>query len=122
MFPPGLICEVGSCEGSVSSHAPGGLNGLTREPTLAAAPGSADAGDHASSDDPGPRVRRRTGVRVIANQENRGFAAAVNQGVREAGQAEFLILLNPDVRLSTSLDALIDAAGRHGLAAGKLLG
>lgn len=78
--------------------------------------------DNASSDDTVRRLRARTAVHLIANQENRGFAAAMNQGVREAGSAEFLLLLNPDVRLLTSVDALIDAAWRHGLAAGKLLG
>jgi len=78
--------------------------------------------DNASSDDTLSRVRSRAGVRLIANRGNRGFAAAVNQGVREAGQAQLLLLLNPDVRLATPLDDLIDAGRRHGLAAGKLVG
>src|SRR4051812_25661067 len=37
-------------------------------------------------------------VRVIRNTSNRGFAAACNQGVF-AGQASFVLLLNPDTRL-----------------------
>jgi N-acetylglucosaminyl-diphospho-decaprenol L-rhamnosyltransferase len=78
--------------------------------------------DNASSDDTVERVRSRTGVRLIANPGNRGFAAAVNQGAREAGQPEFLLLLNPDAFLATPLDNLIEAGRRHGLAAGKLVG
>ena len=78
--------------------------------------------DNASSDDTVKRVRARTGVRLIANHDNRGFAAAVNQGAREAGHAEFLLLLNPDASLATPVDDLIEASRRHGLAAGKLVG
>jgi len=78
--------------------------------------------DNASSDDTVERVRARTGVRLIANPGNRGFAAAVNQGAREAGQPEFLLLLNPDAYLTTPLDDLIEASRRHGLAAGRLVG
>ena len=78
--------------------------------------------DNASSDDTVERVRTRAGVRLIANRVNRGFAAAVNQGTREAGQAGFLLLLNPDACLATPLEDLIEASRRHGLAAGKLVG
>jgi GT2 family glycosyltransferase len=78
--------------------------------------------DNASSDETIERVRARTGLRLIANRDNRGFAAAVNQGAGEAGQAEYLLLLNPDACLATPVDDLIEATQRHGLAAGKLLG
>jgi len=78
--------------------------------------------DNQSSDDTAERVRARPGVRLIANRSNRGFAGAVNQGAREAGPAEFLLLLNPDACLATPLDELIEATRRHGLAAGKLVG
>lgn len=37
-------------------------------------------------------------VRLIANQENQGFAKACNQGMREA-QEKVFILLNPDMRV-----------------------
>ena len=74
------------------------------------------------------RSRSAAGTRpapvVVANRENRGFAAAVNQGFRVAEErisAEFILLLNPDVRLQTPVDDLIDAAREHGLAAGKLV-
>ena len=42
--------------------------------------------DNASSDNTVDLVRTRSGVRLIANSENRGFAAAVNQGAREAAR------------------------------------
>jgi len=59
-------------------------------------------------------------TQVIVNAQNQGFAAAVNQGVR-ASSADILLLLNPDVRLLTGLDHLIDATRQYGLAGGKLV-
>ena len=56
------------------------------------------------------------GVRVIANPANRGFAAAVNQGVRATG-APFLLLLNPDAVLQTGLEPLIRRCAEPGVAA-----
>src|SRR5580700_5757580 len=44
--------------------------------------------------------------RVIANNRNEGFAAAVNQGVR-ATSAPLILLLNPDTRLETGIESLI---------------
>jgi N-acetylglucosaminyl-diphospho-decaprenol L-rhamnosyltransferase len=76
--------------------------------------------DNASSDRTLEIARSFPGARVIANAENRGFAAAVNQGIAST-DAEFILVLNPDVRLLTSVDALVEASGRHGLAAGKLV-
>jgi GT2 family glycosyltransferase len=76
--------------------------------------------DNASSDRTLDRVRERAHVSVIANPENRGFAAAVNQGIA-ASDADFLLLLNPDANLLTAVDALIDASKQYGLAAGKLV-
>lgn len=77
--------------------------------------------DNASSDNTVDLMRARSGVRLIANLENRGFAAAVNQGVREAGESEFILMLNPDVELVTAVDQLTVSAQRHGLAAGRLV-
>ena len=48
--------------------------------------------DNASLDRTVDEVRARKAVRLIANQENRGFAAAVNQGVA-ACDAEFYLFL-----------------------------
>jgi len=75
--------------------------------------------DNASSDQTLKNVGQRAGVKVIANQENRGFAGASNQGFRES-TADQILLLNPDVRLKTSVVALVEACQEHGLAAGQL--
>ena len=81
--------------------------------------------DNASRDRTLEEVRARKGVRVIANDKNLGFAAAVNQGVRAASQepvaSEHLLMLNPDTRLLTALDDLEHASREYGLASGKLL-
>jgi N-acetylglucosaminyl-diphospho-decaprenol L-rhamnosyltransferase len=75
--------------------------------------------DNASADSTLQKVRGKSEVLVIANSENRGFAAAANQGFRATG-AELILLLNPDVRLQTPLDALTKACRKYGLAAGQL--
>jgi N-acetylglucosaminyl-diphospho-decaprenol L-rhamnosyltransferase len=77
--------------------------------------------DNASSDSTVDQARVCSGVRVIANRENRGFAAAVNQGVREASKYDLILLLNPDVETSTAVDQLTESARLHGLAAGRLV-
>ena len=52
-------------------------------------------------------------VRVIQNRSNRGFAAAANQGYRQA-RGPFLLLLNPDVRVEAgALEILADTLQRH---------
>ena len=76
--------------------------------------------DNASSDQTVELVRERAHVRLIANRENRGFAAAVNQGIT-ACEADYLLLLNPDAHLLTAVDALVDASEKFGLAGGKLV-
>lgn len=77
--------------------------------------------DNASSDGTQDQVRRRPGVTLIANRENRGFASAANQGFR-ASTASEILLLNPDVRLRTPPSHLIEACRQYGLAAGQLTG
>jgi len=77
--------------------------------------------DNASSDQTLKSVGQRAGVKIVANQENRGFAGASNQGFRET-EADQILLLNPDVRLKTSVVALVEACQEHGLAAGQLTG
>jgi hypothetical protein len=77
--------------------------------------------DNASTDRTCQEATRR-GVRLIANPENRGFAAAVNQGIR-ALDTPFVLLLNPDALLETSLDALVECCRCPGVAGagGKLV-
>jgi GT2 family glycosyltransferase len=77
--------------------------------------------DNGSSDETLSEIRERH-LDLIANPDNRGFASAVNQGVR-ALSAEYLLLLNPDAILKGGLDALCEACGAPGVGAagGKLV-
>ena len=61
-------------------------------------------------------------VRLLANRENRGFAAAANQGV-QATVSPLVLFLNPDAALVTGLEALVDEfqAPQVGAAGGRLL-
>ncbi len=65
---------------------------------------------------------RRAGAVVIANPENRGFAAAANQGVA-ASTGDVVLLLNPDTVLLEGFDALQAALARPSVfaAAGVLV-
>jgi hypothetical protein len=60
--------------------------------------------DNASTDATLAEVAAR-GARLIANPDNAGFAAAVNQGIR-ATDAPLILLLNPDAHLVTGIEAL----------------
>lgn len=52
-------------------------------------------------------------IQVVQNRSNRGFAAAVNQGTRQA-RGSFLLLLNPDVRVEDgALEILTDTLQQH---------
>src|ERR1700722_11506920 len=77
--------------------------------------------DNASTDGTIVEVRSR-GVRVVANNTNRGFAAAGNQGFA-ALAPPYVLLLNPDAELLGDLDPLCAACRLPGAAAagGKLL-
>jgi N-acetylglucosaminyl-diphospho-decaprenol L-rhamnosyltransferase len=85
--------------------------------------------DNASTDSTCQRVDSTCGkvsargVRLIANPHNAGFAAAVNEGV-EATSAPLILLLNPDARLETGLDSLMECfdEARTGGAGGLLTG
>lgn len=82
--------------------------------------------DNASSDGTVELVKRDfPGIKLIANQENSGFGAANNQGVKIA-QGEFLLFLNPDMRVEEgSLDTIVAWMKEHpriGIASCKLLG
>jgi GT2 family glycosyltransferase len=62
--------------------------------------------DNASADNSVEVARSYRGVHLIANRTNRGFAAAVNQGV-VALDTSFVLLLNPDAVIRTSIDPLM---------------
>ena len=81
--------------------------------------------DNASADGSAAIIRSALPqARLIVNDENRGFAAGVNQGVRAAG-GDFVLLCNPDAYLepdyATRLTAALEGAGpSFGMAGGKL--
>ena len=77
--------------------------------------------DNASTDETTRIARSRTTAKVIENKINIGFAAAVNQGLREAG-ARCTLVLNPDAHAAGNLEPLWAAAEAHGLATGRLVG
>ncbi len=84
--------------------------------------------DNASSDSTGEILRSfetRDGIRVAYNRRNTGFAAGQNQAMAEAADADWVLTLNPDVRLAPSFtEALLMAsemAARIGSVCGKLL-
>ncbi len=81
--------------------------------------------DNGSSD--GSVEMLRTGfpaVALIANRENRGFCAAVNQGIRQA-RGQYVALLNNDAEAGPGwLEALVTAASQQpgtGMCASKIL-
>jgi GT2 family glycosyltransferase len=65
--------------------------------------------DNASEDGTIGEAERRN-VRLITNQSNAGFAAAVNQGIR-ALDTPLLLLLNPDAIIQAGIEHLRDACG-----------
>lgn len=97
---------------------------------LAAAPSAAEliVVDNASSDDTLEQAKKSP-CRLIANDRNRGFGAACNQGAQIAS-GEFLLFLNPDAILAPNAVELLLAAAagspeavafgpRHELAQGR---
>lgn len=70
--------------------------------------------DNSSSDGTPDLVEKQhADFRLIRNADNRGFAAATNQGLATA-QGEFLLLLNPDVVISSgTLTKLIGFLSQH---------
>ena len=70
--------------------------------------------DNASADD---SVARAHGTsKVIRNATNLGFAEAANQGFAAVGEAECVLLLNPDVEITSSIAPMVEACRRHGSA------
>lgn len=64
--------------------------------------------DNGASSGEVPTAKPRPGVRWITNPTNRGFAGAVNQGFA-ALHCPYVLLLNPDTVLQTSLEPLRQA-------------
>lgn len=57
--------------------------------------------DNASQDDSLKNIESyKLPIQIARNNANRGFAAACNQGAKES-QADYLLFLNPDIRLYT---------------------
>lgn len=79
--------------------------------------------DNGSTDD-ASGAARRAGAQVISFGSNAGFAAAVNRGIREAGGADYIGVLNNDVTLDANwLSHVISKleSSAAWFAAGKLL-
>lgn len=72
--------------------------------------------DNASSDRTLELVRAaQVPVEVVQTGRNAGYSAAINAGVSRLGADEWLLVLNPDVRLGEGcVAALLDAAVRSG--------
>jgi N-acetylglucosaminyl-diphospho-decaprenol L-rhamnosyltransferase len=64
--------------------------------------------DNASSDQTVEEVKRRD-IKLLANATNRGFAAATNQGFAVLNRP-YVLLLNPDCVVQSSLEPLRDAS------------
>lgn len=80
---------------------------------LTAVPGVSVTVVDNASDDGTIDVLHEAPVRVLALEENRGFAAGTNAGWR-LGSAPYVLLLNPDARMdSESLARLVDVLERE---------
>jgi GT2 family glycosyltransferase len=107
--------EVGVCLAAVRQHAwNDDGSGAAAEVVVV---------DNASGDASGEIVETQAPfAKLIRNRTNRGFAAAVNQGVR-ASASPLVLLLNPDAVLETALDDLVRAfdSTEVGAAGGRLI-
>lgn len=84
--------------------------------------------DNASSDSTVNILRRfenRSAIRIIYNRSNLGFAAAQNRAIAAAPDADWILTLNPDVRLTSNflatLISVAETAPNIGSICGKLL-
>jgi len=102
--------EIGPCLRSVFSHS----EGLATETIVI---------DNHSSDNTKNVLAEFKNIKIISNQKNLGFAAAVNQGIAEA-KGDFVLLLNPDSAIkSDSLNKMVAYLRSHrdvGVAGGKV--
>lgn len=97
------------------------LDGLAAQTLL---PARVVVVDNASDDDGRAILAARQGLEVVQWEDNRGFAAGVNEGIRR-GSSPWVLSLNPDCRLAPSfLATLVEAAeqrARVGAACGLLM-
>ncbi len=100
----------------VVTHNSAEVIGRCLEACLHSQPAEVVVVDNCSKDATVAEVLRFPAVRLIVNQENRGFAAAVNQGVRETAEP-FVLLLNPDTELKGGVADLERACSEPGVAA-----
>ncbi len=78
--------------------------------------------DNASADRSAAIVRKfGSAVRAIYNPKNVGFAAAQNQAIAQS-RGEWILTLNPDVRLSPDFISKLIAAGESDQSAGSICG
>jgi N-acetylglucosaminyl-diphospho-decaprenol L-rhamnosyltransferase len=71
--------------------------------------------DNGSTDDTVAFLEARQDCRVI-KAENRGYAAGINRGVREAGPSDAILVLNPDVRVHEDMvSELVSGLRRPGV-------
>jgi len=82
--------HIGACLDALRRH----------EPSIAIA-----VVDNASSDNTLSEAQARTGILLASNRKNRGFAAAVNQGIEMLPQCGLILVLNPDAIVQTNLSA-----------------
>ena len=107
--------EIAGCLDSVAS--------VPDAETIVVDNADADGASDGTADGTAELVRGRPGVRLIEPGRNLGFAGGVNAGVRQT-KAPLVLLLNPDARLESGLDALIRRFDdpETGVAGGLLLG
>ncbi len=77
--------------------------------------------DNASADDSVNRAKAAGATRVIANPGNFGFGAAANQGcLALTDWVNCVILINPDVEITSPIAPLTEACIEHGASCGML--
>ena len=76
--------------GDLLDSLPAALGGLSADVVVV---------DNGSADGTADLLAQRDDCRVVRSA-NVGYAGGINRGVREAGQAEAILILNPDVRLT----------------------
>jgi GT2 family glycosyltransferase/glycosyltransferase involved in cell wall biosynthesis len=72
--------------------------------------------DNASKDGTSEYLQTLTDIKLILNQENKGFARACNQGIKKAS-GEYIVLLNPDTIVTRDWDSRLMAHLQAGVGA-----